>query len=171
MGDEDYFIGTQHSRYFENEDKLNLMIAASCNVSEYTSDSFDCIGEQFLFLEKGGSIATIGASQSCSGSSNSLLTTKILMNLYNNYYLPGYALWNAKLTSGASITNSNWYHYFGDPLLPISPPNHSGSVTITQPNNAEVLQARQTVLAEGDFSLSTPILPRRAISAFMILPF
>jgi hypothetical protein len=157
MGDEDYFIGTQHVKNLENSNKLNLMIAASCSVGQFSSDTFDCIAEQLLLSDKGGCIATIAASEACEPNGNILLTKKILTNLYHLRFSGGFALWNAKLTSGANMNNSKLFHFFGDPLLPVNPPEKVGTVTITQPVESPLLQARQTVLADGNFNLPSPM--------------
>ena len=152
MGDEDYFIGTLHSSYFTNTDKLNLMIAASCNVGEFFEDSYDCIGEQQLFLDNGGSIATISASQSCNGTENMELVKHLLENIFNRNYSVGYALYDSKLNSTASISNSRLYHLLGNPILSIIPPVRSGSLALTNSVDDTCLNARETVSVNGDFA-------------------
>ena len=157
LGDEGYFRGSLHIRFLENEEHLTLFIAASCNVGQFDDSAFDCLGEKLLFHDYGGSIATIAASRSCGGSANTTLIRHFFDQSLNERENIGWALWDAKLYSGATSSNSRLYHVLGDPLLQVFTPEISGSMTIDEPLADSLLQARQTVFISGDYELENAI--------------
>lgn len=147
LGDEEYFRGSQHLGLLENIEYLPLFIAASCHVGEFHQKSYDCLAEKLLFLEDGGSIASIAATSSCSGLGNTLLIKKYLEFSLND--LPrrtmGEALLLAKLFYPVHYGNSRQYHILGDPLMTISVPAPLGTVSGVPAQ----IQSRQLVQTEG----------------------
>lgn len=148
LGDEDYFRGTLHLNLLNNTDYPNLFVAASCSVGKYHDVSFDCLAEKLLFLENGGSIASIAATQACSPIPNTDLMKAFYQRVLNEGDNIGKALLYAKLNSSASIVNSNYYNILGDPALKIVPPKDTGVITGIQ----DSLQSRQLVDINGDFA-------------------
>ncbi|MCF7794569.1 MAG: hypothetical protein K9N09_11315 [Candidatus Cloacimonetes bacterium] len=149
LGDEDYFRGSQHMNLLDNEEHLPLFIAASCEVGKFNYKAFDCLAEKLLLYEDGGSIASIAATSSCSGGSNTLLMKHFLQNELNDYPRKtiGESLLEAKVENPSIYANSKQYNILGDPMMIITVPHISG--TISGINNQ--LQARQLVQINGDF--------------------
>ncbi|MCD4817283.1 MAG: hypothetical protein K8S23_01160 [Candidatus Cloacimonetes bacterium] len=160
LGDEEYFRGSVHSNYLQNYDKLNLFIAASCSVGEFFLDEDECIATKFLFLEDGGSIATVAASSGCGPVANTTLMKSFIVNMLNNAngkQTIGMALLNAKAENSNYSTNNKLYHIFGDPILKITTPNIQGKIEFQNTEIADTLHARQTVNAQGNFELNNTL--------------
>lgn len=146
LGHEEYFRGSHHIRLLENEDKLPLFIAASCDVGRFDDVNFDCMAERLLFAPNGGSISSIAATRGSSPAPNSLLMQRFLKNVILERENQGMALLNAKLHSPLyHIYNNKLYNLLGDPLLPIVPPERVGNIY----NVPDSVQARQTVTVAG----------------------
>jgi len=151
LGDEDYFRGSQHLRLLENGDLLTLFIAASCSVGEFDSPSFDCIAEKMLFLEDGGSIASLAASRECSGTANTSILKEFLRKIVNFKFNLGDALYYAKTTT-SYVSTGKKYNLLGDAVMFVVPPEITGSFT----NVPDSLMARGLVTINGDLELSEP---------------
>ncbi|MBN1948303.1 MAG: hypothetical protein JW784_01035, partial [Candidatus Cloacimonetes bacterium] len=145
LGDEDYFRGSQHLNYLNNSDHLPLFIAASCSVGEFDSPSFDCLAERLLFLDNGGSIASLAASRACSGQTNTDIMKIFLIQLINERESLGHALYTAKLFYSSYLATAKLYNLLGDPLLWIVPPERIGTVS----GLPDSLLIRQTVSITG----------------------
>ncbi|MCK4694814.1 MAG: hypothetical protein KAT74_03585, partial [Candidatus Cloacimonetes bacterium] len=112
--------------------------------------SFDCIAEKLLFLDNGGAVASIAATRSCDGSSNTTLIKRYLETSINDRENIGISLLDAKLNSGASTFNSKYYNILGDPILLVTQPEIVGSI-IGIPDS---LRAREIASINGDFGTS-----------------
>jgi hypothetical protein len=146
LGDEDYFRASEHLRLLENIDHLPFFIAASCSVGEFDSPHFDCMAERLLFVEDGGSIASLAASRSCSGSANTRIMKECLEKLVNDRENLGNSVYAAKLLNNY-ISTSRLYNLLGDPVIFVVPPERTGSIS----NIPDSLRARQTISIDGDF--------------------
>jgi len=151
LGDEDYFRGSQHLRLLDNELYLPLFLAASCSVGEFDSPSFDCIAEKLLFLDNGGSIASLAASRECSGTANTTILKEFLRKIVNERYSLGDALYHTKTTT-TYISTAKKYNLLGDPLMDILPPLVSGSFT----NIPDSIRAREQVEISGEMNIDIP---------------
>jgi len=149
LGDEDYF-GVGDIQLLQNYSHLTHFVAASCNVGEFDQIGNDCIAEVILFADDGGAISSVAASEGSGPLSNSQLMRGYFDALYNDGLTTGKALQYAKNNSLASITNSNKYNYFGDPLIYLPFPIRIGSVS----GLPDSLSHRQTVSFQGDFGSS-----------------
>jgi len=149
LGDEDYFsIGD--IQFLQNYSHLTHFIAASCNVGEFDQVGNDCMAEVILFADDGGAISSIASSEGSGPGSNYQLMKSYFDALYNDGLTTGKALQYAKNNSPASISNSNKYNYFGDPLIYLPFPIRIGSVS----GLPDSLSHRQTVSFQGDFGSS-----------------
>jgi len=131
LGDEQYFVDSLHTELINNLEHLTLFTAAACNVGQYDEPDYDCIAEKFLFLEDGGSIASVSATRACGGSANSTLFRSFYVNIINERMNLGTGLLDAKLNCGAPYSNSKKYNILGDPLMFINSPLSAESITIT----------------------------------------
>ncbi|HHE37515.1 MAG TPA: hypothetical protein ENL20_02955, partial [Candidatus Cloacimonetes bacterium] len=131
LGDENYFKTAEHLSLLNNPENLFLFTTASGDVGHYSDPEYDCMAEQLLFYENGGSIASISATGSCGGNDNNTLFRSFFVNIINERMNLGTALLDAKLNSGASYSNSRLYNILGDPLMFINPPESDSSITIT----------------------------------------
>ncbi len=162
LGDEDYFRGSVHMQLLDNIDHLPLFIAASCEVGRFDDPAFDCIAEKLLFLDNGGSIASIAATRGCSGGQNTTLIKKYLETSIDDRENIGRSLFYAKLNSGASITNSKLYNILGDPIILVTQPEIIGSIS----GIPDSLRAREIASINGCFGTSNFINEIGEIRAF-----
>ncbi len=154
LGAEDYFKGSSDMSRFNNPGKLPLFIAASCDVAQYDSFSFDCAAEKVLFADDRGAIASIAATRECNGSSN-----VALIQHYFNYSLNlrnpvGYSLLMAKTVYNEYNANDEKYNLLGDPLLLVTTPERDSTLTITTPAKDGIFNSREQVSFHGEFSQS-----------------
>lgn len=152
LGHETYFKYPDDMSMLDNGSKLNLFIAASCSVGLFDDVNSDCLGEAVLFSGladyvdgDGGSIASISASDVCSGSGNTNLINYLVEKIVDDRNDIGLALRRAKhLTNSPS--NARKYNILGDPTLPVLFPEVSGNIT----NWPDSLRSRQTISVTGN---------------------
>jgi hypothetical protein len=149
LGDEEYFKGSLHLRQLENNEMLNLFMAASCSVGRYDALNYNCLAEKILFQENGGSIASLAASRGSSPTPNTDLFKRFVQYAIIEREKVGFSLWQAKLDSPTNhISNNTLYHLFGNLYLPIIPPEPTGAIT----GLPDSVFAKQTVSFDGDLS-------------------
>ncbi|MBN2829380.1 MAG: T9SS type A sorting domain-containing protein, partial [Candidatus Cloacimonetes bacterium] len=156
LGTEDYFNAITDISKLTNADKMNLFIAASCDVGEFDSYNFDSLGEQLLFSDNGGSIATISATRECYGTMNTELIKFFLRYNCNNGLTIGESLMLAKIDSPYP-TNDKKYVLLGDPMLYITPPPRDEQIIIVSDDGKieGSYNAREKVTISGGFLNST----------------
>ena len=143
LGGENYFLSSEHLSLLNNPEHLFLFTTASSKVGNYSDPEFDCMAEQLLFYENGGSIASISATVSCGANANNTLFRSFYVNIINERMNLGTGLLDAKLNSGAAISNSKKYNILGDQLMFINPPLSASTITIT--GNPDTLYAGDNV--------------------------
>jgi peptidase C25-like protein len=161
LGDEDYFRGSQHLRLLDNTSYLPLFLAASCSVGEFDSPSFDSIAERLLFIENGGSIASLAASRECSGTANTSILRELLRKLVNERYRLGDAVYFAKTTTIYTSTGKK-YNLLGDPVMNILPPLDTGTFS----NVPDSIRARELVVVNADLDLQDQVSTEGTIRVF-----
>lgn len=154
LGAEDYFKGALDIGRFNNPDKLTLFIAASCDVAQFDSFSFDSLSEKVVLLNNLGAIASIAATRECNGPSN-----VALLKHYYNYSLNlrnpiGYSLLSAKVVYTEYNANDEKYCILGDPLLLVTTPQRDSTIIVETINRDNVLNAREQVTLRGQFPAS-----------------
>ncbi len=152
LGAEDYFKGALDIGRFNNPDKLPLFVAASCDIAQFDSFLFDSLAEKVVLLNNKGAIASIAATRECNGPSNVALLKqyyKFSLNLRNPI---GYSLVNAKASYTVYTSNNEKYNILGDPLLLITTPERDSTLTVETPAKDDVLNAREQVNIQGQFS-------------------
>jgi len=149
LGSEDFFRGASDVQKLYNIDKLPLFIAASCAVGFYDSFKFDSLSDKLLLSGNGGSIASLAATRSSSGSSNTALMVDFLSAMLNNRKTLGSALLQAKIENSGSFSSNNvLYNILGDPVMTILPPLPQQCVY------ADSIRAREKVTVNGTFPSS-----------------
>ena len=161
LGDEEYFRGSQHLRLLDNIEHLPLFIAASCSVGEFDSSDFDCIAERILFLDNGGSVASLAAARTCSGTANTSIMKEFLTTCINNYENIGYSLMAAKVLNPYTSTGK-LYNLLGDPIISVVPPRRTGHIY----NIPDSLRARQTLAINADFEVDDIISNLGTVDVF-----
>jgi len=151
LGAEDYFKGALDMGRFDNPDKLTLFVAASCDIAQFDSFSFDCLSEKVVLVDNAGAIASIAATRECNGPSN-----VALLKQYYNYSLNlrnpiGYSLLFAKIVYNEYNTNDEKYNILGDPLLLITTPQRDSTITFQTTDTDNVFNSREQVSLNGQF--------------------
>ncbi len=147
LGTEDYFNGFTDMSRLENSEHLPLFLAASCDVGEFDSYTFDCLAEKLAILETGGAIASIASTRQCYAPPNAILMDFFFERAVNQSKSIGESMRLAKFSSGAD-DNDATYVILGDPLLSVIPPPKIPGIIINTTNNQ--LQARQTAQITAD---------------------
>ena len=154
LGAEDYFKGALDMGRFNNPDKLTLFVAASCDVAQYDSFSFDSLAEKVVLVDNAAAIASIAATRECNGPSNVALLKQYYhfsLNLRNPI---GYSLVMAKIVYTAYNTNDEKYNILGDPLLLIASPERDSTIAILTDDFDNVFNAREQINLQGQFPAS-----------------
>ncbi|MFO7660756.1 MAG: C25 family cysteine peptidase, partial [Candidatus Cloacimonadaceae bacterium] len=151
LGAEDYFKGALDMGRFDNADKLTLFVAASCDIAQFDSFSFDCLSEKVVLVDNAGAIASIAATRECNGPSN-----VALLKQYYNYSLNlrnpiGYSLLMAKIVYTEYNTNDEKYNILGDPLLLITTPQRDSTMTILGDDIDNIFSAREQINLQGQY--------------------
>ncbi len=149
LGTEDYFNAITDISKLNNNDKLNLFIAASCDVGEFDSYNFDSLGEQLLFANNGGAIATISATRECYGTQNTELIKHFLRYNCNERLSLGESLMLAKDDSPYA-TNDKKYVLLGDPMLYLVPPPRDTETVLVDKEDT-VINSREKISIKGKF--------------------
>jgi hypothetical protein len=116
LGEENFFNLASDVKRLDNNNKLPIFIAASCNVGQFDSNDFDCLGRSLLFRPEGGISASMTASRVCLGAESHIFALKTISELVDNRVTPMEAFFRAK-TSSEYTYNSIKFNYFGDPYL------------------------------------------------------
>ncbi len=147
LGDEEYFSVSTQLPLLQNSDLLPLFTAASGKVGDFSSLDYDCMAEQFLTYEFGGTIASIASRAPTSGTLNSQLFMAFYQKLINDYEYLGSALLQAKTANPSSIYNNLNYNILGDPLLFLNLPERDENITIS--GNPSVLYYNDQIEITG----------------------
>src|SRR5262249_20854547 len=113
--------------FFTNQGRLNLMIAASCDVARFNDPAIPCMGERMLTHSGGGSVAVIAATEIAFAKANTDLNKRIYTFLFRRtgdepgFPSPiGMAIQSAKLSLGSE--NARRYPLLGDPGTVLAAP-------------------------------------------------
>jgi hypothetical protein len=151
LGAEDYFKGSLDMGRFDNPGKLPLFVAASCDVAQFDSFSFDCLAEKVVLLDNKACIASIAATRECNGPSNVALLKQYYRYSLNLRNRIGYSLVSAKVVYTEYNSNDEKYIILGDPLLLIAGPQRDSTLTVVLAENDNVLNSREQVTLNGQF--------------------
>lgn len=147
MGDENYFTSSDLPS-LDNEDRLPLMIAASCSVGKFQLFNVNSLAERLLYDDHGGAMASLAACQVSFSDPNALLMGHFLDYAVNRGLAIGEALKNAK-----NLSSNDWndiqYIILGDPNLRLLPPPSVETVQLN--DGTDGLQALELAEYTGSF--------------------
>lgn len=141
---------------FTNQRQLNLLVAASCDVSKFSDPAIPCLGERMLLHGEGGSVAVVAATEIGFSFANTTLNKRLYSYLFRRpgdepgFPIPlGVALQSAKRF--VISENSRRYPLLGDPGTVLAAPRLWADVQIFDATGSPLTQmARgQTVEARG----------------------
>jgi hypothetical protein len=122
----------------QNEGKLPLWIAATCDFGKYDDPHDPSFSEALVWEEDRGAIAVISSSRLVYAGANIRFNRAVLTNLF-----PGGAasqrLGDALLLSTLSNDNDQKYHLFGDPTMRLADPRGSIRITEVSPDTLKAL--------------------------------
>ncbi len=140
--DERVLLESRDLDLIQNQNKLPLWIAATCDFGRFDDPMEQGMAEK-LFVAKGrGGIAFVTSARLAYAPNNAELNRKFYEQLFSDDYGPtarlGIALVNAKINNSSSI-NDQKYHLFGDPTLRLAKPDHTAKITLIQPDTLKAL--------------------------------
>jgi hypothetical protein len=122
----------------QNEGRLPLWIAATCDFGKYDDPHDPSFTEALVWEEERGAIAVVSSSRLVYAFDNSRFNTS-----YLRYLFPGGApsrrLGEALLLSTQSIPNDQKYHLFGDPSMYLADPRGHIQITGISPDTLKAL--------------------------------
>lgn len=154
LGAEDYFKGAVDMGRFNNPGKLTLFVAASCDIAQFDSFSFDSLSEKTVLVDNSGAIASIAATRECNGPSNVSLLKQYYRYSLNLRNPIGYALLMAKVVYNEYNTNDEKYNILGDPLLLVTTPQRDSTMVIQTSEMDTVFHAREQITLQGQFPVT-----------------
>ncbi len=155
LGMQNYLASATDMGKFQNQDRLGLFIAASCEVSTFDHWAYESLGQKTVLMDNRGAIASVGSTRKSFPGPNHALMTLFLPNMVNDRQPLGWSLLDAKIRHTGSIDNDAMYIIMGDPNLRIVPPQRDDSMSLIDPGrDDDTLYSRQRAQLEGSFSQS-----------------
>jgi hypothetical protein len=139
---------TRDLNRIQNEGKLPLWIAATCDFGKYDDPHDPSFSEALIWQERKGAIAVISSARLVYSSSNFRFNRDYIRALFPS----GQAsrrLGDALLLSTGSGENDQKYHLFGDPSMYLADPRNHISV---DPLSPDTLKALSKVSISGSIS-------------------
>lgn len=140
---------TRDLNRIQNENKLPLWIAATCDFGKYDDPHDPSFSEALIWQEGKGAIAVLSSSRLVSSNPNYILNLNYLMNLFPSGG-SSRRLGEALLLSTRSGSNDQKYHLFGDPSMYLADPRNHIAVTAISP---DTMKALSKVSISGSISL------------------
>jgi len=159
LGMQNYFTASTDMGRFQNQNKLGLFIAASCEVSMFDYWPLESLGQKTVLMNGIGAIASVASTRKSFPAPNHQLMRRFIPNMVNDYMNLGLALTAAKISYTSSIDNDAMYIIFGDPNLEIIPPRREDSLNLQvaskEGSQNSTVHARQLASFEGSFEQAT----------------
>jgi len=140
---------TRDLNRIQNEGKLPLWIAATCDFGKYDDPRNICFTEALIWQESKGAIAVISSSRLVYSGDNFRFNSKYLRELFPSGG-PSRRLGEALILSALSDDNDQKYHIFGDPSMYLVDPRNHVEVTDIFP---DTLKALDKVTISGSVTL------------------
>ena len=122
----------------QNEGRLPLWIAATCDFGKYDDPHDPSFSEALVWEEERGAIAVISSSRLVYAGSNIRFNRALLANLFPSG-APSRRLGEVMLMSTLSNTNDQKYHLFGDPTMYLADPRGQIRITDVSPDTLKAL--------------------------------
>ncbi len=140
---------TRDLNRIQNEYRLPLWIAATCDFGKYDDPTDPSFTEALIWQENKGAIAVISSSRLVYSSLNTRFNSAYLTNLFPSGN-PSSRLGDAMLLATGSGENDQKYHLFGDPTMYLADPRNSVQLTSIAP---DTLKALSKVTVQGQVSI------------------
>jgi len=147
--DERVLLGNRDFERIQNQSKLPLWIAATCDFGRFDDPMEQGLAEKLFVAKQRGGIAFMTSARLAYATDNTALNRKYYEKLFKNDYghseRLGVALIQAKIDNYSS-TNDQKYHLFGDPTMRLATPQYSAQITSIQP---DTLKALSDIMVNG----------------------
>jgi hypothetical protein len=140
---------TRDLNRIQNENKLPLWIAATCDFGKYDDPHDQSFSEALIWQEDRGAIAVISSSRLVYSGQNFAFNSRLLTNLFPSG-APSRRLGEAHLLAVGSRDNDQKYHLFADPSMYLADPRNHVSINSITP---DTLKALSKVTITGSVSL------------------
>jgi hypothetical protein len=146
--DERILLESRDFDRIQNQDKLPLWVAATCDFGRFDDPMEQGLAEKLFAAEKRGGIAFLTSARLAYASDNTALNREFYSQLFTNQQGTterlGIALIRAKINN-YSGTNDQKYHLFGDPTMRLAAPNYNAKITSIQPDTLKALSEIKVV--------------------------
>lgn len=153
LGAEDFMNGATDMNRFQNQGKLPLFVASSCEVGHFDHWGYESLAQKLVIQNNFGAIAAYAATRLSWGDQNYNLMVRTFNQALNNRNPFGYSTIIAKQGYSQYSSNNEKYVLFGDPHLRINPPPRDSTMTVSvDGETAKLLRSRQVAKLSGSFS-------------------
>ena len=129
----------------ENQGRLPLWLAATCNWGRYDDPNINSMAETMVIIPDRGGIGVVAASRAVYASGNEAFVLKLAQHSLKNKGRST-VLGDAMLASLGGNSNDQKFHLFGDPSLRLADPEHEIEILSITP---DTLKALATVTVEA----------------------
>ena len=130
--------------HIQNEDRLALWVAATCEFALWDHPQKQSFAEDILNARKRGAVALISSARLAYSSDNFAFNLKLVDVLFNHYSRSGTtervgdAVMMAKIGTGTRINNEK-YGVFGDPAMRLGAPRYRAVIDQIEPDSIQAL--------------------------------
>ncbi len=141
-----------------NEDRLALWVAATCDWGKYDDPAFNSMSEEMIWLPHRGGIAVISSSRPVYVFGNVQFAKSFYDHLFNHRseVKPSIKLGDAFIRAMRGSPNYQKYHLFGDPTQRLADPQYVVKIESITPDTLKAL-SRVRVIARVVDEYGNPI--------------
>ncbi|MDZ7331940.1 MAG: type IX secretion system sortase PorU [candidate division KSB1 bacterium] len=154
--DERVLLDNRDVDLIQNDDKLPLWVAATCDFGRFDDPMERGTAEKLFVTKRRGGIAFMTSARLAYASDNTELNKRFYQQLFSNPYGPterlGVALIRAKINNFSTI-NDQKYHLYGDPTMRLAKPILIGNIASMQP---DTLKALSEIIIRGQATTGKP---------------
>jgi len=140
--DERVLLDNRDFELIQNQDKLPLWVAATCDFGRFDDPMERGTAEKLFVAKRRGGIAFMTSARLAYATDNTELNRKFFQQLFLNPNGPterlGVALIRAKVNNYSTI-NDQKYHLYGDPTMRLAMPTLIGRIASMQPDTLKAL--------------------------------
>ncbi len=141
-----------------NEDRLALWVAATCDWGKYDDPAFNSMSEEMIWLPHRGGIAVISSSRPVYVFGNVQFAKSFYNYLFNfrSEVKPSIILGDAFIRAMRGSPNYQKYHLFGDPTQRLADPRYVVNILSITPDTLKAL-SKVRVVARVEDEFGNPI--------------
>lgn len=137
---EQVFIRTRDLSRIDNEGKLPLWVAATCDWARFDNPSRNSMAEEMLWLKNKGGIGVVAATRPVYAGPNAAFVKRFYGSLFSyksdsTSKITGYSMLDASLAS----VNDQKFRLFGDPSMKLADAEHKVQITSITPDTLKAL--------------------------------